>query len=158
MRFIFLHCYVFSSHFNLIFQDKHFLGFFFFCSLKVYRTYDFPGIVDGMSMDGDMAYDSFTNVARKLFAGGACNWGRIVALFLFGYTIACRFIRQGPSGIRRFLKRIVKFVIEFLFKENIAKWIMAQGGWVCVVQSFIFLPTIQDVLKLNHTLNLLTLQ
>lgn len=83
-----------------------------------------------------MAFDSFTNVARKLFAEGACNWGRIVALFLFGYTIACRFIRQGPSGIRRFLRRIVKFVIKFLFSERIYNWIKEQGGWVCIVQNF----------------------
>ena len=90
-----------------------------------------------MALEEDMAYSSFTNVARKLFAEG-CNWGRIIALFLFGYEIACRFIRQGPSRIRRFLKRIVKFVIQFLFREKIATWIMEQGGWVCVIDNNYF--------------------
>ena len=91
-----------------------------------------------MALEEDMAFSSFTNVARKLFAEGACNWGRIIALFLFGYEIACRFIRQGPSGIRRFLKRIMKFVIKFLFREKIATWIMEQGGWVCVLDKIIY--------------------
>ncbi|XP_066912891.1 bcl-2 homologous antagonist/killer-like [Clytia hemisphaerica] len=94
------------------------------------KKYDFQSIVGNLNIEHEeFAYTSFTNVARKLVVGGL-NWGRILALFLFGYEIALSFLRKGHSGVYGLLKRILKYMVKFLFKEGIVNWIIEQGGWI----------------------------
>jgi len=98
---------------------------------EVHNKYgnEFKFIVSELNLQEEFAYESFTKIARRLFSDG-CNWGRIVSLFLFAYEIAVSFIRRGSTGIRSFLRRILRYFVGFLFKEKIVNWIIEQGGWV----------------------------
>jgi len=40
-------------------------------------------------------------------------------------------IRKGFSG--SFLRRIIRFVVDFIFNERIARWIAQHGGWRAVL-------------------------
>lgn len=87
----------------------------------------FKDMIDSLSLTPATAYETFAAVARRLFRSGI-NWGRIVSLLCFGYEIAVTVIRRGFSG--SFLRRIIRFVVEFIFNERIARWIAQHGGWV----------------------------
>lgn len=87
----------------------------------------FKDMIDSLSLTPATAYETFAAVARRLFRSGI-NWGRIVALLCFGYEIAVTVIRRGFSGT--FLRRIIRFVVDFIFNERIAQWIAQHGGWV----------------------------
>lgn len=87
----------------------------------------FKDMIDSLSLTPATAYETFAAVARRLFRSGI-NWGRVVALLCFGYEIAVTVIRKGFSG--NFLRRIIRFVVDFIFNERIARWIAQHGGWV----------------------------
>lgn len=87
----------------------------------------FEDMTDSLSLTPATAYETFAAVARRLFSSGI-TWGRIVALLCFGYEIAVTVIRRGFSG--NFLRRIIRFVVDFIFNERIARWIAEHGGWV----------------------------
>lgn len=87
----------------------------------------FHEMIDQLSLTSDTAYETFAAVTRRLFRSGI-NWGRIIALLCFGYEIAITVIRRGFSG--SFLRRIIRFVVDFVFRERIAAWIDEHGGWV----------------------------
>ncbi|PAA63999.1 hypothetical protein BOX15_Mlig030621g1 [Macrostomum lignano] len=82
--------------------------------------------LDGQLTDPASSFDTFRRVARRLFHDGSINWGRIVALFCFGYRIAVEKIRRGVSG---FLRNVVQWIFRFLVQERIARWIADHGGW-----------------------------
>ncbi|KAJ7375595.1 bcl-2 homologous antagonist killer, partial [Desmophyllum pertusum] len=86
----------------------------------------FKDMIDSLSLTPATAYETFAAVARRLFRSGI-NWGRVVALLCFGYEIAVTVIRRGFSG--SFLRRIIRFVVDFIFNERIARWIAQHGGW-----------------------------
>ncbi|KAK2572803.1 Bcl-2 homologous antagonist/killer [Acropora cervicornis] len=86
----------------------------------------FKDMIDSLSLTPATAYETFAALARRLFRSGI-NWGRIVALLCFGYEIAVTVIRRGFSG--NFLRRIIRFVVDFIFNERIARWIAEHGGW-----------------------------
>lgn len=87
----------------------------------------FHEMIEQLSLTSDTAYETFAAVTRRLFRSGI-NWGRIIALLCFGYEIAITVIRRGFSG--SFLRRIIRFVVDFVFRERIATWIADHGGWV----------------------------
>lgn len=91
---------------------------------------DFSIMISKLNITQEFAFDSFRKIAKRLFDNGI-NWGRIVSLFYFGYELAVSFIKQGASGFRSFIHKILKYIVGFLFKEKIVEWIVAQGGWVC---------------------------
>ena len=93
----------------------------------------FKDMIDSLSLTPATAYETFAAVARRLFRTGI-NWGRVVALLCFGYEIAVTVIRRGFSG--SFLRRIIRFVVDFIFKERIARWIAQHGGWVRLIVRF----------------------
>ena len=97
---------------------------------------EFQEMIEQLNLTHATAYETFAAIARRLFRSGI-NWGRIVALLCFGYEIAVSVIRQGFSG--SFLRRIVRFVVDFVFRERIARWIADHGGWVSNSQR-LFLP------------------
>ena len=55
------------------------------------------------------------------------NWGRVIALLGFGYRMAIHVYQHGIPG---FLRRIARYVAEFMLRNRIAQWIAQQGGWV----------------------------
>lgn len=62
----------------------------------------------------------------SLFESGI-NWGRVIALLGFGYCMAIHVYQHGITG---FLRRIARYVTEFMLRNRIAQWIAQQGGWV----------------------------
>ena len=100
---------------------------------KLNRKYhhEFVEMAVSLRLTPDTAYSTFAKIAQRLFQD-TINWGRIVALLLFGYEIAVSVIKKGMGGIRNFLKKIINFVVTFIIKGQIGNWIRAQGGWVCI--------------------------
>lgn len=98
---------------------------------------EFSVMISKLSLTQEFAFGSFQKIAKRLFDNGI-HWGRIVALFYFGYELAVSFIRQGAFGIRNFIHKILRYIVGFLFKENIVKWIVEQGGWVSCHMHFLF--------------------
>ncbi|XP_064628324.1 bcl-2 homologous antagonist/killer-like isoform X2 [Lineus longissimus] len=82
----------------------------------------------------DLAYEAFAGIARRLFHDGNINWGRIITLLSFGYRMAVTVL---TTGVRGFFSKIVRFVVDFIMKEKIAKWIAEQGGWIA---AFSYIP------------------
>lgn len=82
-------------------------------------------MIDCLKVDNDNAYETFSRVASSLFQDNEINWGRVVALFLFGYRIAIEKVR---SGVHSFIKKIIQWIVEFV-KVRIVDWILKQGGW-----------------------------
>ena len=80
----------------------------------------------------DVAYETFANIARRLFENGI-NWGRIVALLCFGYEVAFAIIKRNAKGFGKFLRKLIRFVVDFIVNEKIAKWIAKNGGWVSTI-------------------------
>ena len=93
---------------------------------EIYVKYrkKFRNMADALSLTPGMAYESFAAVARRLFRTGI-NWGRVIALLCFGYEFA-----ERRSFSVRFVRIIIRFVVDFIFKERIASWIAENGGWV----------------------------
>ena len=89
----------------------------------------FTDMICRLELSSELSFSAFANIAKKLFDNGI-NWGRIIALLCFGYQIAVTVIKTGVHGVGSFLKKIVKYVVEFIVSEKIAKWIAKQGGWV----------------------------
>lgn len=99
---------------------------------------EFVDMARNLGLTSTTAYSTFAKIANRLFLNGI-NWGRIVALLLFGYEIAVSLIKKKAMGVRNFLTKIVNFVVQFIVKEKIADWIRDQGGWVCFHLFFHFL-------------------
>ena len=89
--------------------------------------HQFKDMADSLSLTPATAYGTFAAVVRELFLPGI-NWGRIAALLCFGYEIAVTVIHRGFGG--GFLRRIIRFVVDFISNEGIARWIAQHGGWV----------------------------
>ena len=89
----------------------------------------FQEMISQLGLTPSTAYESFASIARRLFNNGI-NWGRIVALLCFGYEIAMTVIRRGVEGVGTFVRKIVQYVVRFILRERIARWIADNGGWV----------------------------
>ena len=98
----------------------------------------FVAMTKHLGLSSATAYDTFAKIARRLFNDGI-NWGRIIALLCFGYEIAFSVIKTGSTAIGQFLKKIISFVVKFIVKEKIGKWIANQGGWVCIARIMQFI-------------------
>ncbi|KAJ1139216.1 hypothetical protein NDU88_005591 [Pleurodeles waltl] len=90
----------------------------------------FQDMILDLRPDMDNAYKYFTKIASSLFEDGI-NWGRVIALLGFGYRMALYVYHQ--HGIRGFLSRIAQFVAEFVLRNQIARWIAQQGGWIAAL-------------------------
>ncbi|XP_078000122.1 bcl-2 homologous antagonist/killer-like [Glandiceps talaboti] len=86
---------------------------------------EFRTMIRALDVTPSTAYEHFANIARKIFTDGL-NWGRIVALLMFGYRIAMDVIQKGFRG---FFNKVVTFVVKFIIGERISAWIAQQGGW-----------------------------
>ncbi|XP_050182827.1 bcl-2 homologous antagonist/killer isoform X1 [Myiozetetes cayanensis] len=97
----------------------------------IYRRYDaeFRTMLDTLQPTAANAYEHFTKIASSLFESGI-NWGRVIALLSFGYRMAMHVFQHGLPG---FLRRIARYVVEFMVQHRIARWIAQQGGWVAAL-------------------------
>ncbi|XP_057895747.1 bcl-2 homologous antagonist/killer [Melospiza georgiana] len=96
----------------------------------IYQRYDpeFRTMLEILQPTRHNAYETFTKIASSLFESGI-NWGRVIALLAFGYRLAMHVWQHGVSG---FLRRIARYVGEFMLQHHIARWIVQQGGWEAV--------------------------
>ncbi|XP_061592946.1 apoptosis regulator BAX-like [Cololabis saira] len=79
----------------------------------------------------DCAQDVFMTVARSIFVDGI-NWGRVVALF----HLASRLIyRALTTNHLENIRMVISWVLQVI-RERLSPWILQQGGWEGVIQSF----------------------
>ncbi|MED6281578.1 hypothetical protein CHARACLAT_023060 [Characodon lateralis] len=70
-------------------------------------------------------------VARSIFIDGI-NWGRVVALFHLAYRLIYRALTSNHlENIRMVISWVLQVIRELLYP-----WLVQQGGWVGVIQSF----------------------
>ncbi|XP_062974994.1 bcl-2 homologous antagonist/killer [Elgaria multicarinata webbii] len=95
------------------------------------KRYDkeFSDMLKSLQPTMDNAYEYFINIASSLFESGI-NWGRVIALLGFGYRMAIHVYQHGLTG---FLRKIARYIAEFVLRNNIARWIAQQGGWVAAL-------------------------
>ncbi|XP_060089264.1 bcl-2 homologous antagonist/killer [Heteronotia binoei] len=90
---------------------------------------EFCEMLESLQLTRENAYEYFTRIASSLFDSGI-NWGRVIALLGFGYRMAIHVYQQGMTG---FLRRITRFIADFVLHNHIARWIAQQGGWVAAM-------------------------
>ncbi|XP_062450897.1 bcl-2 homologous antagonist/killer isoform X2 [Rhea pennata] len=97
----------------------------------IYERYDaeFRCMLKSLQPTKGNAYEYFTRIASSLFESGI-NWGRVIALLGFGYRMAIHVYQHGVTG---FLRRIARYVAEFMLRNRIAQWIAQQGGWQILI-------------------------
>lgn len=71
------------------------------------------------------AHPTFTAIVNELFSDGI-KWGRIVALFSFGGSLAVHCIEKEMPLL---VDQIVDWVTQYV-DTNLASWITQHGGWV----------------------------
>ena len=92
-----------------------------------YRS-QFDEMCEQLDITLNTAYPTFHAVANELFGNGV-NWGRIVALFTFGGSLAVKcFEKQMPL--------LVDSIVDWMsiyIKNNLNQWIESQNGWVGIL-------------------------
>uniref|UniRef100_A0A8C0I8C0 Bcl-2 homologous antagonist/killer n=1 Tax=Bubo bubo TaxID=30461 RepID=A0A8C0I8C0_BUBBB len=91
---------------------------------------EFRYMLKSLQPTKENAYEYFTRIASSLFESGI-NWGRVIALLGFGYRMAIHVYQHGIPG---FLRRIARYVAEFMLRNRIAQWIAQQGRWVAALE------------------------
>ena len=74
------------------------------------------------------AHPTFTAIVNELFSDGI-KWGRVVALFSFGGSLAVACIEKEMPLL---VDQIVDWVKNYV-DANLASWITQHGGWVSTV-------------------------
>ena len=74
------------------------------------------------------AHPTFTAIVNELFSDGI-KWGRIVALFSFGGSLAVQCIEKEMPLL---VDQIVDWVTIYI-DTNLASWITQHGSWVSTV-------------------------
>ncbi|XP_060629117.1 bcl-2 homologous antagonist/killer [Anolis sagrei] len=90
---------------------------------------EFSEMLKSLQPTKDNAYEYFIRIASSLFESGI-NWGRVIALLGFGYRMAIHVYQHGITG---FLRRIARYMADFVLRNRIARWIAQQGGWVAAL-------------------------
>ncbi|VDI17512.1 Bcl-2-like 1 (apoptosis regulator Bcl-X) [Mytilus galloprovincialis] len=92
---------------------------------------EFQNLIDELHITENTAYPMFCKVLEELFKGGI-NWGRIVALFSFGGSLA-------TQCMKRDLPQLIDSVIEWItlyIDKNLSHWIQTHGGWQGFVEFY----------------------
>ncbi|KAF6733555.1 Apoptosis regulator BAX [Oryzias melastigma] len=80
---------------------------------------------------GNGVREIFMKVARSIFADGI-NWGRVVALFHLAYKLIYKALTTNHLEN---IRTVISWVLQVI-KEQLYSWLVQQGGWVGVIQSF----------------------
>ncbi|XP_044300165.1 bcl-2 homologous antagonist/killer [Varanus komodoensis] len=111
---------------------------------------EFSDILKKLQPTADNAYDYFINIASSLFDSGI-NWGRVIALLGFGYRMAIHVYQHGLTG---FLRRIARYIADFVLRNHIARWIAQQGGWAAALNLsnvyWKYMVTMAAIILLGH--------
>lgn len=78
----------------------------------------------------DAPQQTFLNVANDFFRDGVITWGKIVALFYFGYKMVLKALDKIPL-----IRAIINWVINFIV-DTVAPWIIERGGWEAIEEYF----------------------
>uniref|UniRef100_UPI00398F072D bcl-2 homologous antagonist/killer-like n=1 Tax=Pristiophorus japonicus TaxID=55135 RepID=UPI00398F072D len=85
------------------------------------KNREFQGMLAYLYLASERGYESFCRVAERLYDNGI-NWGQTMDLLGFGYKmVTCVYQR----GIMESFSKVTKSVA----KNQIAQWIVEQGGW-----------------------------
>lgn len=68
-------------------------------------------------------------VLDSMFEDGRIHWLRIVAAYVFAINLARRCTSEQDEELG---KDVVRSVGEYLCNENMARWILSEGGWVSI--------------------------
>lgn len=102
----------------------------------IQRRYDnqFTQMIKVLNFSGNgsdrSAYNTFHSVATSLFRDGHISWGRVIALFCFGYRIAVHQLTHGFSGM---ISETIGWITQFMMRQRISNWMAEQGGWDAIM-------------------------
>lgn len=85
----------------------------------------FESLCSKLNVNEDNLYGNIQEVAKELFLGKT-NWGRIVAFVAFSGALSS-YCHQKNLAHR--IPEVTESAAIFM-KENLAKWISSEGGWV----------------------------
>ncbi|XP_067856188.1 bcl-2 homologous antagonist/killer-like [Heptranchias perlo] len=89
------------------------------------KNREYQGMRAYLPLASENGFQSFCRVAERLFDNGI-NWGQTIALLSFGYKmVTCVYQR----GIMECFGKVTKSAAKFIAKNQIAQWIVEQGGW-----------------------------
>ncbi|XP_038132774.1 apoptosis regulator BAX [Cyprinodon tularosa] len=93
------------------------------------RNAEFQRLINQVQLN--CAKEVFMIVARSIFMDGI-NWGRVVSLFHLAYRLIYRALTTNHlENIRMVTSWVLQVIRELLYP-----WLVQQGGWVGVIQSF----------------------
>ena len=81
------------------------------------------------------AQPTFVAIVNELFSDGI-KWGRIVALFSFGGSLAVQCVEKEMPPL---VDNVVEWVANYV-DTNLLSWIQENGGWVCTMLSLLLFP------------------
>ncbi|VDP28010.1 unnamed protein product [Soboliphyme baturini] len=93
----------------------------------------FSSMTDALNISPAIAFPTFHEVCEELFNDGI-TWGRIVALYAFGGTLAVQFLRKGMEELT---SCTADWVAQYT-QQQLSQWIAENGGWVCRIFYFAF--------------------
>ena len=90
------------------------------------------------------AHPTFTAIVNELFSDGV-RWGRVVALFSFGGSLAVQCIEKEMPPL---VDQIVDWVVAYV-DTQLQSWIDEHGGWV----SLLFVVLFSSILRCHKSLS-----
>ncbi|XP_034749876.1 apoptosis regulator BAX-like isoform X1 [Etheostoma cragini] len=92
---------------------------------KVQDDQEFKDAIDGITRSSRSKWDTFQEVADKVFQHGI-SWERIAVLFYVAGKLAVKMVEAHlPQSVRE----ILRWTVEF-FRNNLLGWIREHGGWI----------------------------
>ncbi len=105
----------------------------------------FQEMCNQLHITPNTAHPTFTAIVNELFSDGI-KWGRIVALFSFGGSLAVQCVEKEMPLL---VDQIVDWVTNYV-DTHLQSWITEHGGWVCIPSSFSDLKCLLDcVLRIS---------
>lgn len=92
---------------------------------EIRYTEVFQEMCNQLHITPNTAHPTFTAIVNELFSDGI-KWGRIVALFAFGGSLAVQCVEKEMPPL---VDQIVDWVADYV-DQNLISWIIEQGGWV----------------------------
>lgn len=86
---------------------------------------EFQDAIDGVSLCGGSRWESFREVAERVFQQGI-TWERIAVLVYVAGRLA---VRMVESHLPQSVRDILRWTVDF-FRANLLSWIREHGGWI----------------------------
>ena len=85
----------------------------------------FSDMCNQLHITQSTAHPTFIGIVNELFSDGI-KWGRIIALFSFGGTLAVQCIETEMPPL---VSDVVNWVTDYI-DQHLYSWIIEHGGWV----------------------------